>query len=345
MSSQDRNHKILEAIVLAYADSGTPVGSEFLGQRYPFGVSSATIRNVMAELEEQGLITHPHTSAGRVPTDHGYRYYVDLLMQRGKVLPGEEERIEGLLALGTDEPEQVLGEASRLLSDLTQEAGVALVPQLAHGSFRHLELIPAGPAQVVAVLISSEGMVRHARVDLAGEASEAEIGALEGFLNEELSGMVLSQACAVLERCFAELKEHGLERWNGLLDFSRLADLFEEEADVILEGASWILEAPEFQEIEPVRRLMRALDNRKELSQILQRDLLAEEVKLHIGAENRGTSLVDCTIASSPYRLRGGMMGVIGVLGPTRMNYPRVTALVGRVAQTISRAFQGDRAW
>lgn len=340
-----RTHKILEAIILAYADSGNPVGSEFLGQRYRFGVSPATIRNVMVDLEEQGLITHPHTSAGRVPTDRGYRYYVDLLMQRGRIEQEEEETIGALQETEWGDPEVVLAEASRVLSTLTQEAGVVLVPQLRHGSFRHLELIPAGPGQIVGVLISSEGMVRHARLDLAGEIPAEDLAELEGLLNRELEGMPLSQACAYLEKCFAEMEDRGLERWGGLLDVSRLEALFEEEANVILEGTSWILEAPEFQDMERTRRLMRALDNRRELVQILQKDLLADEVKLHIGAENRGTSLTDCTIAATPYRLRGGVMGVIGVLGPTRMNYPRVTAIVGRMGQAISRIFQERGVW
>lgn len=340
-----RNHKILEAIILVYADSGNPVGSEFLGQRYPFGVSSATIRNVMGELEEQGLITHPHTSAGRVPTDRGYRYYVDLLMQRERIGQEEEEAIGAFRETDGNDFEAVLAEASRLLSALTQEAGVALVPQLGHGSFRRLELIPVGPGQIVGVLISSEGMVRHARLDLTGEIPAEDLAELEGLLNRELEGMPLSQACAYLEKCFAEMAGRGLERWSGLLDASRLEALFEEEADVILEGTSWILEAPEFQDMERTRRLMRALDNRRELVQILQKDLLADEVKLHIGAENRGTLLTDCTIAATSYRLRGGVMGVIGVLGPTRMNYPRVTAIVSRMGQAISRIFQESGAW
>lgn len=340
-----RCHKVLEAIVLAHAEMGVPVGSEFLGQRYPFGVSPATIRNVMAELEGQGLITHPHTSAGRVPTDRGYRYYVDLLMQRGRLMPEEEQRIEGLRETETEEPEGVLAEASRLLASLTEEAGVALVPQLAHGSFRRVQLIQVGPGQIVGVVISSEGMVRHARVELAGEMEPRDLEELEDLLNGELEGVPLSQACAYLEKRLTRLGAGEEERWRGLLDMGRLGALFEDEADVILEGTSRILEAPEFQDMERTRRLMRALDNRREIVQILEKDLLADEVKLHIGAENRGTSLTDCAIAAAPYRLRGGVMGVIGVLGPTRMNYPRVTAIVGRMGQTISRIFREGGAW
>jgi heat-inducible transcriptional repressor len=266
-------------------------------------------------------------------------------MQRGRLLHEEEERINSLRDADAVGPEEVLAEASRILSALTQEAGVALVPQLGHGSFRHLELIPVGQGQIVGVLISSEGMVRHAPVELAGEIPAEDLEELESALNRELEGMPLSQACAYLEKCFSEMEGRGLERWRGLLDVARLGALFEEEADVILEGTSWILEAPEFQDMDRTRRLMRALDNRREIVQILQKDLLADEVKLHIGAENRGTSLTDCTIAAAPYRLRGGVMGVIGVMGPTRMNYPRVTAMVGRMGQTISRIFQESGAW
>lgn len=334
MDTKNRKHRILEAVILSYAETESPVGSEFLLERYPFGVSSATVRNVMAELEEEGLITHPHTSAGRIPTDHGYRYYVDLLMERGRLETPEEEAIQSVAGMKGEEPAVVLQEAARVLSALTQEAGVALVPQMGHGSFRHLELISVDPREVVGVLISSEGMVRHARMALEAEMEAQDLERLAAFLNEELTGLSLFQAQAQLDRAAAH--------WSKAMDFAALNSLFREEASVILEGTSWILEAPEFQEAGKTRRLMKGLENR-ELVQILMRDLAAEEVKLHIGSENRGTSLTDCTIAGAPYRLRGGVMGTIGVLGPTRMDYPRVTTMVGRMAQAVSRAFQEGR--
>ena len=346
MTSSDlksRKHRILEQIILSYAETGNPVGSEFLLERYPFGVSSATIRNVMAELEEEGLVTHPHTSAGRIPTDRGYRYYVDLLMQRVRPAPQEEEAINSVAELKGEDPMLVLGEAVRVLSDLTQEAGIALVPQIGHGSFRHLELIPVDPREVVGVLISSEGLVRHARLELETNLEEGELSRLEEFLNQELSGMSLLQAQAHLTKSFESARREAAELWQRLLEFSALEGLFQEEASVILEGTSWIFEAPEFRDIERTRRLVRGLENKGDLIQILMRDLAAEEVKLHIGSENRGTSLTDCTIAGAPYRLRGGVMGTIGVVGPTRMHYSRVTAIVGRMAQAISRAFQEGR--
>jgi len=346
MTSSDlksRKHRILEEIILSYAETGNPIGSEFLLERYPFGVSSATIRNVMAELEEEGLVTHPHTSAGRIPTDRGYRYYVDLLMQRGRPAPQEEEAINLVAELKGEDPMSVLGEAVRVLSDLTQEAGIALVPQIGHGSFRHLELIPVDPREVVGVLISSEGLVRHVRLELETHLEEGELSRLEEFLNQELSGMSLLQAHAHLTKSFESARREAAQLWQRLSEFSALEALFQEEASVILEGTSWIFEAPEFRDIERTRRLVRGLENKGDLIQILMRDLAAEEVKLHIGSENRGTSLTDCTIAGAPYRLRGGVMGTIGVVGPTRMNYSRVTAMVGRMAQAISRAFQEER--
>ena len=311
-------------------------------ERYPFGVSSATIRNVMVELEEDGLITHPHTSAGRIPTDLGYRYYVDLLMERGRLENPEEEAIQSVAGMKGENPTAVLQEAARVLSALTQEVGVALVPQIGHGSFRHLELIPVDAKEVVGVLISSEGMVRHVRMALEAELEAQDLERLAAFLNEELAGLSLFQAQAQLMRSFESARREATEHWSKAMDFAALNSLFREEASVILEGTSWILAAPEFQQVEKTRRLMRGLEN-KELVQILTRDLAAEEVKLHIGSENRGTSLTDCTIAEAPYHLRGGVMGTIGVLGPTRMNYPRVTEMVGRMAQAVSRVFQEGR--
>lgn len=333
---RERNHKILEAIILSYAESANPVGSEFLLEKYPFGVSSATIRNVMADLEEQGLVTHPHTSAGRVPTDRGYRYYVDLLMQGARLRPEEEEEIHSLAAVHWDEPEEVLEGAARLLAGLTHEAGVVLVPQVGHGSFRRLELIGMEPSELVGVLISSEGIVRHVRVGLRRPLEKEALHRLEDLLNLQLAGLSLWEA-------YTHFRHEAVEWLGGMaeaLGVDDLEPLFEDEASVILEGTSWILEAPEFKDIRRTQRLLKGLENHGELAEILRRDISAEGVKLHIGSENRGTSLTDCTIVAAPYQLGPGVTGTIGVVGPTRLHYPRVTSLVCQTAQTVTRLFQ-----
>lgn len=333
----DRSHKILEGIILSYAESAVPVGSEFLLERYPFGISSATVRNVMAELEEQGLVTHPHTSAGRVPTDRGYRYYVDLLMQGARVRPDEEEELESLASVRWDEPEEILEEAARKLADLTREAGAVLVPQVGHSSFQHLELISLEPGELVGVLISSEGIVRHVRISLRRAIERQQLHRWEELLNGELAGLSLWEAYAQL----SSTAEEWLGEASEAFQWTDLEPLFQEEAAVILEGTRWILEAPEFRDMERTRRLLRGLENQGELAEILRRDLSAEGVKVHIGAENRGTSLTDCAIVAAPYRFGAGVTGTIGVVGPTRLNYPRVTSLVRQAAQRVTRLFQG----
>ena len=326
---QARSHNILEAIILSYADSALPVGSEYLTQHYSFGVSSATIRNVMAELESQGLVTHPHTSAGRIPTDLGYRYYVDVLMRPKNLTPEEERRIDELSHVRVDNPFELLEEAASLLADLTGEAGVALVPQLAHGSFRHLELIRMDERELVGVLITSEGLIKHALLELQQPLAEEELARIKQFLNQELVGMPLAQV-------YSYLRE-SLQEATNLLP---IENLLQEEVSVILEGTSRIFSAPEFQDAGRTRQLLDALENRHDLADILRRDLAADKVKLHIGSENKGTHLTACTIAAAPYRLRGGVMGTLGVLGPTRMNYPRVAGLVKRMSQDLTRAFE-----
>ncbi|MBI3333820.1 MAG: heat-inducible transcription repressor HrcA [Candidatus Omnitrophica bacterium] len=338
---KSRSHKILEAIIEAYTESAVPVGSEFLLERYRFGVSPATIRNVMAELEEQGLITHPHTSAGRVPTDRGYRYYVDLLMDLGRLRPDEEAHIEeGIAQASVEEPEELLEQAARLLAELTQEAGVVLVPKLAQGSFRHLELILMDQREIVGVLIASEGLIKHVMLELEEPVQEDELGRLERFLNQELAGMPLGQVHSYLERSLLETTSAFFHLYKRAMDLLSLGPFFQEDPSLILEGTSWIFEAPEFKDIERTRRLLKALERKSELVGILERDLSFDDAKLHIGHENRGTFLTDCTVAAASYRLRGGVTGALGILGPTRMDYPRVTALVGRMARTVTRAFR-----
>ena len=192
------------------------------------------------------------------------------------------------------------------------------------------------PSELIGVLISSEGIVRHARVVLRQPLERQELRQLEELLNGELAGLSLWEA-------YSQLRAEAAAWFCGAAEALQAGDLeslFQEEANVILEGASWILEAPEFQDIERTRRLLKGLEDQRELAEILRRDLSAEEVKVHIGSENRGTSLTDCTIVAAPYRLGAGVTGTIGVVGPTRLNYPRVTSLVNQTARTVTRLFQ-----
>ncbi len=338
--SKTRSYRVLEAIILSYAESATPVGSETIWQNYRLGVSPATIRNVMVELEEQGLISHPHTSAGRVPTDRGYRYYVDLLMRPRCLRPDEERVLESVSRFSQEEPEAILEEAARALSELTREAGVVLVPKMAQGSFRRMELIRVEPTEVVGVLIASEGMIKHGTLELGEPVDSEELDRIERFLNQELAGMPMSDIYAYLERSLLETTSAFFHLYKRAMDLLRLGPFLEHEPSLILEGTSWILEAPEFQEMERALRLIRSLEKKQELEEILRRDLSADGVKVHIGSENRGTALTDCTVVAAPYRMRGGVLGTVGLLGPTRMNYPRVTALVGRMGQALTRIFQ-----
>ncbi|MCM8811661.1 MAG: heat-inducible transcriptional repressor HrcA [Candidatus Omnitrophica bacterium] len=339
---KSRSHKILEAIILTYAESATPVGSELLWERYDFQVSPATIRNAMAELESLGLITHPHTSAGRVPTDLGYRYYVDILMEPKRLTPQDEEKIRQLGSLGAEEPVEFLKQAAKTLSDLTQVAAIVLVPLLSDSSFRLLKLIPLGPDEVMAVLITGEGIVKHALLDFGELTETGLLEELESFLNGELAGMPLSKIPSYLESLTQQYAEKPISAMLIRTAQNLLArpPFLEQNTTLLLEGASKILHAPEFKDIEKARRLLSALENREGLVDILKRDLAGDEVKVHIGFENKGQFLEDCTIAAAPYRLRSGIAGALGVMGPTRMDYPRVTTLLTRMAQTVTRSFQ-----
>ena len=338
--SKSRSHKILEAIILSYAEEGGPIGSEFLWEQYRFDVSPATIRNVMAELEIQGLITHPHTSAGRVPTDLGYRYYVDVLMEPLRLNVDEEEKVEQLSQVPAEDPFYLLEQAAETLSELTQDAAVVLVPHVAQGTYLHIKLLSIRERQIVAVLVTGEGLVKHANFSTAEPFQADELPNLEAFLNKELAGMPLDKVSDHLNRLRAESSDADAKRIDHAIQLLQQGPFLHENATLILEGTSRILRAPEFQDIERTRRLLGVLENKEELVQILLRDLDADDVKLHIGGENKPSSLQDCTIAAAPYRFRFGSAGAIGVLGPTRMNYPKVTSLVARIAQAVTKALQ-----
>jgi len=338
---EERRNRILEAIIQAYAELAAPVGSAFLTSRYQFGVSSATIRNVMAELERLGLITHPHTSAGRVPTDLGYRYYVDLLMEPKSPRIEAELLMSGLRSGQPGASQALLERAAAILSEVTQAAAVVLVPEWTQGTFRRFEFLPIGSRELLAVLVTSEGMIRHALFEMEEPVDPELLRVVSELLNNELEGVQLSRVEAALAQLVERLEGRLAAAGRELLSALSFQSLLLDEASLILQGTDWVLSAPEFKDLERIQRLITALQNKRELVELLRRDLAASRVKLHIGSENKGTMLTDCTLVSAPYRYRGGAMGAIGVLGPTRMDYPRVTGAVQRMAESLTRALDG----
>lgn len=331
-----RQRDILRLIVQEHISTGEPVGSTSIAGR-DLPVSSATVRSVMADLEELGFLEKPHTSAGRVPTDRGYRYYVDTLVQVRTPTRPERELIERSLPQSRD-ADEVLRETTRLLSSLSHHAAVVTLPSLEKVPIERLELVPLKDSRVLAILVARSGVVRNLLlVDLLLAASELEN--VEGLLNELVRDASLDQA---RERLAAELAQHKSEYETLEKQALELGVKVVEAAgaggfQVHIQGRESFFEAPEFADVRRMRELFAALEEKSKLLDVLDRTLSAKELKIFIGADTEFSARTGASVIAAPYATGTGVIGSVGIIGPTRMNYSRAIALVDYTARIVSQ--------
>lgn len=333
-----RSREIFRQIVDAYVETGEPVGSRTLSRRLSVSLSPATIRNVMADLEEAGLLYAPHVSAGRVPTEAGMRLFVNGLLEIGKVSEDERERID-IQSLSTGRSlEQLLGEALTTLSGLSHCAGLVIAPK-AQMALRHVEFVALGPKRAMVILVTVDGLVENRVLELPdGVAAQALVEA-GNYLNARLGNLTLDDLRQVLDEelsdertllneLTAKVIEAGLATWAG--GSSR---------QLIVRGQSHLLDdVTALDDLERIRALFDALDTKEHLLNLLDLTNHAEGVQIFIGAENELFRLSGCSMIVSPYRdSRERIVGAIGVIGPTRLNYARVIPLVDYTAKVIGR--------
>lgn len=333
-----RRNKILEEVIDSYISTATPVGSFTISKRFKAGFSPATIRNIMSELEELGYIMHPHTSAGRVPTVKGYRYYVDALMQLKRLTEEEREFIERALSQNLDELEDAVKRVARLISTLTGQASLISFPRAKKRTFKRIELIRTSHTKIYALLFTAQGIVRHAIFELQENIEENELSRLSRFLNDELSGLQLSEIRDhLLRRILSENDPfyHLFKQAIDILNRSRLLE--ENDEKILLDGTHYIVEQPEFRDTEKVKAILKAFEEEDEILNIMDEDIDEDKVKVHIGSENPYEDIRECSIVISNYKIGGKNIGGIGVVGPTRMDYSKAVSVVEYVGQIFSR--------
>jgi heat-inducible transcriptional repressor len=334
---QQRKEKILQAVVHLYIKTGKPVGSNTILDSYSLSLSSASIRNVLAELEKDGYLTHPHTSAGRTPTDRGYRFYVNSIVNIQKLAAEEEKRIRVEYSRRMREIEDLMQSTTRVLSSLSNCTGFVLSPSVEVEKLRRVELIPVNESQVLAVLVSDTGVVRNRTIPVHHTPSDEALRAISALLNERLSGLSFNEAES---RLLSELDRYNVEqsaREEFLQELSK--NLFDgtPQADLYVEGASNILKFPEFQDYEAMRHFARLVDEKETLGQVLNKELNKQGLQVRIGLET-SPELKNFSVVSSSYEMNGRLVGVLGILGPKRMEYERMMAIVNMVAQLVNRA-------
>ena len=336
----ERSRQIFTHIVDAYVETGEPVGSRTLSRRQGLLLSPATIRNVMADLEDAGLLFSPHTSAGRLPTDAGLRMFVDGLLEIGGDLsPEERENIDGKCAAAGRSVPEMLEEASSALAGLSHCAGLVVSPK-AEGSLRHIEFVPLGNQRALAVLVSEGGLVENRVMELPPGLPASALVEATNYLNTRLHGRTLSEAVAEVEQEItqrrAELDEltsrvvqAGLATWGGAPG----------NATLILRGQAALLQdVNAAEDLERIRGLFRQLEEKESTLRLLDATGHAEGVQIFIGAENQLFQNTGCSMIIAPYHDQNrSVVGAIGVIGPTYMNYARIIPMVDYTAKLIGR--------
>ncbi len=331
----DRNRKILEAVIKDYILSAEPVGSRTISKKYPLSLSPATIRNAMADLEEMGLLSQPHTSAGRIPTDKGFRFYVDSLLEVRKLTSFEKEQILKQYSESRLEFKELMKETSRVLSMLSQYAGFVLAPKFTAAVLKHIEFVKLRERQILVILVSQSGMVQNRLLDAGQDFSQHELEKISNYLDSILSGLTLDEA---RERIVEEMKREKVlydQLMVNALRLSQAAFEGEEDRTLYIDGTMNILNQPEFADIEKIKSIYVALEEKSTIVTLLEKVVDAKGIQVFIGAENSFEGIQDCSLITSIYSRGSCTLGALGIIGPTRMNYSRVIPLVDYTARLI----------
>lgn len=338
----ERARHILKVLVESYIQDGQPVGSRNLARSSGLDLSAATIRNVMADLEDMGYIRAPHTSAGRIPTSQGYRFFVDALVN---IRPLEQQAIhilQGQLKAERD-PTALIQSASSLLSGITQLTGVVSLPRRNPSSIRQIEFLSLSGRQVLAILVMNRNEVQNRIIQLDTDVSSAELQQAANFLNERLIGKDLQQARAAL---LDEMREHREDMNRMMLSAIELgektvADLAEKlDEDCVIAGETNLMGYDDLSDITKLRELFAAFTRKRDILGLLDKCLQADGVKIFIGRESGQAVFDECSLVTAPYEVDGEQLGVLGVIGPKRMPYERVIPVVDITAKLLSLALK-----
>jgi len=326
----DRKAAILRAVVQEYIETAQPVGSAHVARGSHLGVSPATVRNEMAVLEREGYLVHPHTSAGRIPTDKGYRHFVDHMSAPGTLRPGQRQQVQEFFARAHGQLEQRLHDTSRLLSNLTHYAALVVAPPHEDATIRSVQIVSLGARTALVVAVLSNGVVEKATLELDSQMGEARVAAAGAHLAASVTGRTLVDDAPVPSTGDAATDQLVAAARQAVTDSHG-----QEAAQVFVGGASQM--AATFDAVGTVREVLAILEQQYVLVSLLRQALGTEGLSVAIGVEHGVESLAECSIIVAPYEVEGARAGTVGVLGPTRMNYPEAMAAVTIVSQRLGR--------
>lgn len=338
----ERSQKILEAIIEEYIATAQPVGSRSITMHHAINLSPASVRSVMAELEELGYLISPHTSAGRIPTEKGYRFYVDTLLRVSDLDSDSKDRIEQHYHKRGLQMADVLREASRALSAVSHYTGLVMVPRLRATVFRHIEFVRLSSRQILAVFVTQSGLVQNRLITSDEDLTPRDLEQISNYLNRTMVGMSIHEARVqiVIEMAQEKALYDVLLQRAFKLSTAALDD--EASGDVIIEGTSHFLEQPEFADLQGLKRIVRAFEQKSILIELLDRSLHTQGVQVMIGSETEYNELAGCSLITAAYSGKKGSLGSLGVIGPNRMPYSTIIPIVDYTASLISRLLDTD---
>ncbi len=331
----ERSRQILEAIIEDYIKTAEPVGSRSVTRRHGLTLSPATVRNVMSDLEELGFLASPHTSAGRVPTDKAFRFYVDSLLQVRSIDEEQRDEIRRHYRGQGHDVGEILKETSRILSSISHYIGIVVAPRFTANVFRQIEFVKLCGSRILAILVSESGVVQNRIVESNEGIPSEDLVRMSNYLNNLLKGLTISE---VKNRILQEMESDKVrydELMSRALKLSELT-LDEPDAEVFIEGQVNILEQPEFADVDKMKEIFRAFEEKGQLITLLDRCMDAERVNIFIGAENFLNRMNRLSVITAPYASGRNTLGVLGVIGPTRMGYDRVIPIVDYTARMLS---------
>lgn len=337
----DRGAHVLRLVVEDYIATAEPVGSRTISKKMGQLLSPATIRNIMADLEEMGYLCQPHTSAGRIPTGAGFRYYVNHLLARRQLARGERDELRKMTGDEGAGADDLVRHASRVLSTISRQACVVLVSRLAHQPLRSLSLLRASSDRILLVAVLQGGWIQHRLIEGEPELANDELEKINAYLNELAVGLTLPQLRAkIIQEMKREKARYDSLMGRALLLGSKmLADPL--PGEVYVEGRSNILDQPEFAEdVQKLKRILRAFEEKSVIVRLLDRALDSDAIQVSIGPENPVEGLPDIAVVASGYRQGQSAMGSIGLIGPVRMDYSRAIPLVEYTATLLSSIFE-----
>lgn len=341
MEMEERKKKVLEAIIQDYIATAEPVGSRTISKKYNLGVSPATVRNEMADLEEMGLIEQPHTSAGRIPSQIGYRYYVDYLMERQTVTNEVKKYIRTSLTSQIQAQEKLVRKAVKLLSQITNYTAMLIVPAYSQNVLTHIQLLPLADNKIVLIMVLDNGHVEHQVLETGKEIRSQEAAQLSRMLSEGLCGLTVEQWKQANLQAIRSQWHSQIDLLQEIMDTIEDALTVEYEHKLYLSGALNIMNQPEFRSVEKVKGVLALLEEQRIMEELMLKSGDPQNISIRIGTENQYEDLAACSLVTATYQLDGKVIGTVGVLGPTRMEYSKTAGLLEYMSHLLSEGLRG----